>query len=207
MICSCISVSENNLIGKSRDECMVFLAKSMFTMGVGIDNISTIHNNREQLLSCLKNAEKSDLILVLGTDDSKQNFEIKNTIADYLKLNMERNQSAVKSVENYLAYIKKTNIKDVENEYYLPTTAMCLSNAVSHLQGCAIFRQKVIVFLPNDLESIKYLYNNSLFPFVAKSSLFKSLLSFIVVPTDIVASFIVFICMQIAIINNIHTIP
>jgi len=168
MICSCISVSENNLIGKSRDECVGFLAKSMFTMGVNLDSICTVHNNREQLLSCLKNMSKSDLILVVGTDDSKQNFEIKNTIADFLKLNMERNNSAVNAVENYLTYGKKSHIKDIENEYYLPTSAMCLNNAVSHLQGCAIFRDKVIVFVPNDLESVKYLYNNSLFPIVTK---------------------------------------
>ena len=61
MICSLISVSENNLIGKSRDESIGFLTKSMFTMGVSIDSINTIHNNREQLLSCLKNVSKSDL--------------------------------------------------------------------------------------------------------------------------------------------------
>ena len=168
MICSCISVSENNLIGKSRDECIGFLTKSMFTMGVNIESINTIHNNREQLLSCLKNVSKSDLILVVGTDDSKQNFDIKNTIADFLRLKMERNQSAVKSVENYLAYINKSHIKDVENEFYLPTSAMCLNNSTSHLQGCAIFRDNVIVFLPNDLTSIQYLFNNSLFPIVTK---------------------------------------
>ena len=168
MICSCINVGDNNLIGKSREECVGFLAKSMFTMGVNIDSICTIHNDREQLLSCLKNMVKSDLILIIGTDDSKQNFEIRNTIADYLKLKMERNASAVKGVENYFTYVKKYHIKDVENEYYMPSTSMCLNNAVSHLQGCAIFRDKVIVFLPNDLESVKYLYNNSLFPIVTK---------------------------------------
>lgn len=168
MICSCISVSENNLIGKSYNESVGFLAKSMFTMGVNLDSINTVHNNREQLLSCLKNASKSDLILIVGTDNSKQNFEIKNTIADFLKLNMERNQSAVTAVENYITYSKKSHVKDIENEYYLPTSAMCLTNSMSHLQGCAIFRDKVIVFIPDDFESVKFLFNNSLFPIVTK---------------------------------------
>ena len=89
MICSCISVSENNLIGKSHNECVGFLAKSMFTMGVSIDQIYTIHNNREQLLSCLKSVEKSDVIIVVGTDNSKDNFNIKNAIADHLKFKMD----------------------------------------------------------------------------------------------------------------------
>ncbi len=168
MICSCISVSENNLIGKTHNECVGFLAKSMFTMGVSFDKVYTIHNSREQLLSCLKSVENSDLIIILGTDDSKTNFEIKNTIADYLKLKMERNLNAVKSVENYLSYVKKSTIKDVENEFYMPSTAMCLDNRVSHLQGFATFRNNVLVFLPDNLESVKYLYNNSLFPIVTK---------------------------------------
>ena len=168
MICSCISVSENNLIGKSHNECVGFLAKSMFTMGVSIDQIYTIHNNREQLLSSLKSVEKSDVIIVVGTDNSKDNFNIKNAIADHLKFKMDRNLNAVKAVENYINFVKKSHIRDVENEFYMPSTAMCLDNSVSHLQGFATFRNNIIVFLPGDLESIKYLFNNSLFPIVTK---------------------------------------
>ena len=168
MICSCISVSENNLIGKSNNEVVGFLAKSMFTMGISMERIHTIRNNREQLLSSLKSVEKSDIIIIIGTDNSKLNFDIKSTIADYLKLKMDRNLNAVKAVENYINFVKKSHIPDVENEFYMPSTAMCLNNNVSHLQGFATFRNNIIVFLPDDLESIKFLYNNSLFPIVTK---------------------------------------
>ena len=168
MICSCISVSENNLIGKSNNDVVGFLAKSMFTMGISMEKIYTIRNNREQLLSSLKSVEKSDIIIVIGTDNSKSNFEIKSTIADHLRLKMDRNPSAVKAVENYINFVKKSHIADVENEFYIPSTAMCLTNNVSHLQGFATFRNNIIVFLPDDLDSIKFLYNNSLFPIVTK---------------------------------------
>jgi molybdopterin-biosynthesis enzyme MoeA-like protein len=137
-------------------------------MGVSIDQIYTIHNNREQLLSSLKSVEKSDVIIVVGTDNSKDNFNIKNAIADHLKFKMDRNLNAVKAVENYINFVKKSHIRDVENEFYMPSTAMCLDNSVSHLQGFATFRNNIIVFLPGDLESIKYLFNNSLFPIVTK---------------------------------------
>ena len=168
MICSCITLSENSLIGKSHNNAVGFLAKSMFTMGVIIDKVFTIHASREQLLSCLKMVEKSDLIIVIGTDNPKTNFEIKNAIADHLRLKMDRNDKAVRAVEDYFTYNKKMSVPNVENEFYLPSTAMCLTNSMSYLQGFATFRDNVIVYLPDDLESVKFLYNNSLFPIVTK---------------------------------------
>lgn len=168
MICSCITLSESSLIGKSHNDSVGFLAKSMFTMGVTIDKVFTIHASREQLLSCLKLVEKSDLIIVIGTDNPKTNFDIKNAIADHLRLKMEKNDKAVRAVDNYFTYNKKAPVSDVENEYYLPSTAMCLTNSTSFLQGFATFRDNVIVYLPDDLDSVKFLYNNSLFPIVTK---------------------------------------
>lgn len=164
---NCIYVNPNILIGKKPDDTLSFLGKSLLTLGITFNRVDIIQNSGEQILSCLKN-DHADITIIIGTNDSKDNFNIKNTLADYYKLSMERNVNAVKAVENYFTYEKKSPVKNVENEYYMPKTAMCLDNAMSYLQGMAMFRDGIVVLVPDDLDSVKYLFNNSLFPIVTK---------------------------------------
>jgi len=164
---NCIYTNPNILIGKRPDETLSFLGRSLLTLGITFNSINIIQNSSEQILSCLKK-EHADLTIVIGTDDSKENFKIKSALADHYKLSMERNLNAVKAVDNYFTYEKKSPVKDVENEYYMPKTAMCLDNAMSYLQGMAMFRDGIVVLVPDDLDSVKYLFNNSLFPIVTK---------------------------------------
>lgn len=164
---NCIYTNPNILIGKRPDETLSFLGRSLLTLGITFNSINIIQNSSEQILSCLKK-DHADLTIIIGTDDSKENFKIKSALADHYKLSMERNLNAVKAVDNYFTYEKKSPVKDVENEYYMPKTAMCLDNAMSYLQGMAMFRDGIVVLVPDDLDSVKYLFNNSLFPIVTK---------------------------------------
>lgn len=158
---SCIRVSTDLLIGKKHDTIISFLAKNFLGIGVVLNNLITTQNNPENIFNALKFSD-TEIVFIIGESTSGKNNNIKKTLSKYLNLQLVKNIECVQAVTNYYKDHNSPILAESENEYYLPQGAVPLSSKYSHLQGFIINGNTTYIFLPDDLNVVKDIYEQSL---------------------------------------------
>lgn len=158
---SCIRVSTDLLIGKKHDTIISFLAKNFLGIGVVVNNLITTQNNPENIFNALKFSD-TETIFIVGESSSGKNHNIKKTLSQYLNLPLEKNEQCMHAVAAYYKNHNSPILVESENEYYLPKGAMPLSSKHSQLQGFIVNNGKTYIFLPDDLNVVKEIYEQYL---------------------------------------------
>ena len=164
----CVNISSDILIGKTQNDNVPYLSKLLLDCGVSLSNIYVVENHPQQLSNLLNNIDH-DILIIIGEDNPVKNFSIKNTLANFWDEEIEKSDHCVNFVNGYLRQHNIAAIPQIENEYYIPSRAIPLNNATSCLQGFMYDGGKTTyIFLPNEKDAIKFLYENSIMPIISR---------------------------------------
>lgn len=159
---SILRISNDILLGKKQDEISQYLLKNCLEIGEIISSVTICENNPEHITKQILNSD-SDFIIVIGENISSRNFNIKKSIANFIKQNIVKNELAENTVK---AYFSESNIPvlfDSENEFYLPENAELLPVTISPLQSCIIPSEaRTFVFIPGELDIAKFVFEHYL---------------------------------------------
>lgn len=159
---SFIRVSTDLLIGKKQDLVTNFLAQKFLGLGVVLQKLLTIQNTPDSMFQSL-NFLQSNIIFVIGETTSAKNYGIKKAISTHFGVDLIENEICKSQVQNFFENEQTNFIKDIENEYFIPQDAVPLNTKFSYLQGFLLQQQdKLIVFLPDEIEFVKTVYENVL---------------------------------------------
>ena len=135
------------------------IEKNLFNLGLNCNKIIATKNITSQLANIFSEANE-DLIILLGSDDSKENQQIKSNFCNCFNLSLTD-------------YYNELDIKGLpKEEYYFPENSEFLLNNCSNLlQSFLIeFENKSFLFLPNDIDAIDYTFKYYISPMIIRKS-------------------------------------
>ena len=164
---ACINISSDILIGKTQDDNVPHLSRLLLSCGVNFSSIFIVNNNENDIIDVL-NGLSNDIVIILGENSAIKNFSIKNTLANFWRENIVKSSHLESAVTTYLKQ-ENITISQVENEYFIPEHSIPLINTASYLQGFMYDGgNTTFVFIPNDIDSINYLFNNAILPLITR---------------------------------------
>lgn len=104
MLAEIITIGDEILIGQIIDTNSAWMAQQLNAVGIRIKQISSVSDNREHILSALKEAsERADVILITGGLGPTKDDITKTTLADYFGVGMKRDQETLDNVARIFA--------------------------------------------------------------------------------------------------------
>lgn len=166
---SILRVSNDILLGKKQDNLSQYLLKHCLEIGEIISCVNTCENHPDHITKQISNMD-SNLIIVIGESISSRNANIKKTIASIVGQEFIKNNLAESTVKAYYAESNIPVLFDSENEFYLPSGANLLPVKISALQSFIVTgKNKTFVFIPGELDIVKYIFENYLKEYIKQS--------------------------------------
>jgi nicotinamide-nucleotide amidase len=136
MLAEIITIGEEILIGQVIDTNSAFIAGELNKIGVRVGQITSISDDREQIITTLGEASKrARLIIITGGLGPTSDDITKQTLTEYFNAKLVLNSSVLDHIQNLLTArgveISERNIKQAE----LPDKCKLLHNAVGTAQG------------------------------------------------------------------------
>lgn len=135
------------------------IEKNLFNLGLNYNKLITTKNITSSLANIFGETNE-DLIILLGSDDSKENQQIKSNFCNCFNLSLS---------DFYLELDLKGLPKE---EYFFPSNSeFLLNNCKSLLQAFLLeTNNKFYLFLPNDIDVINYTFKYYINPMIIRKS-------------------------------------
>lgn len=167
-----ISIGDEILIGQISNTNATWIAEQFNLIGISINQIISISDNKIHILETLKNAEKkSDIIIVTGGLGPTNDDITKNTVCEYFnsKLVLDKN-----SLDNIKSFLNKRGIYEViennHNQALVPDNCLVLNNYDGTAPGMWFNKNnKIYVFLPGVPHEMKEIVRNEVIPLIKKT--------------------------------------
>ena len=146
-----ISIGDEILIGQIVNTNAVFLSKALNKIGVEIAQISSISDQKENIISALDEARKrADIIIMTGGLGPTKDDVTKHTLCEYFDDQLVKNERVLKHIENIFRKYVTTPISEMNRDQAnLPSKATLLHNAYGTAAGMWFMDQgQVFVSLP-----------------------------------------------------------
>jgi|GEM_PF-266819 nicotinamide-nucleotide amidase len=176
-----LTIDDNMLNGLSENSVENKLSHMLFSKGIELYANSTISSSSESINFALNNLpDDVNTIIILGNKQPTANLLIKKQLADYMQDKLSINAYSKNAIEQYYKNLNQpVETKSLE-EAKIPESSNPIENTSSYSQGfVAYYNGKHIIFLPNDNNSIKNVYNNWLTDYIeakfSKLSLTKTI--------------------------------
>jgi nicotinamide-nucleotide amidase len=125
-----ITIGDEILIGQIVDTNSAWMAKELNTIGIDIVQISSIKDEKEQIVNALNEAKlRADIIFITGGLGPTSDDITRPTLASYFNLDLVLNDEALDNIRTILT---KRNIpigKNNEMQAWLPKGAIVIQNA------------------------------------------------------------------------------
>src|SRR3569832_1771236 len=96
-----ITIGDEILIGQVVDTNSAWIAQKLNAIGVRVKQISSVSDDREHILTALKEAhQRADIILITGGLGPTKDDITKKTLAEYFGVGLIENKDALQNVEN-----------------------------------------------------------------------------------------------------------
>lgn len=165
-----ISIGDELLIGQTIDTNSAWMGKKLYEVGARLSLISSISDNREQILSVLSAAEKrSDIVLITGGLGPTNDDITKDCLCEYFETELVMNQEVLRKTEDYFL---KRGLKILESnrqQAALPKSCTILPNNVGTASGMWFERNdKVIISMPGVPSEMKDIMKHEVLPRLKK---------------------------------------
>jgi nicotinamide-nucleotide amidase len=161
-----ISVGTELLLGQILNTNARFLCEELALLGISVYHTTAIGDNACRLKELLEVAwQRSDLIIMTGGLGPTLDDISKETVADFLHLNLELNERALTELENSFARrghkMTKNNIKQA----MFPAIAEILPNANGTAPGMWLAQgERIIILLPGPPFEMEAMYHKEVVP-------------------------------------------
>lgn len=132
-----ITIGDEILIGQIVDSNSAFISKELNKIGVSVYQITSIQDDREHILTSLKEAgERSSVVILTGGLGPTKDDVTKRTLCDFFGDELVRNDAVLKHIEELFKKYITTSISDLNREQALvPSKATVLHNEFGTAPG------------------------------------------------------------------------
>ena len=169
-----ITIGDEILIGQIVDTNSAFIAKELDNIGISVDQIISIQDDRNQILTSLENAKKlSDLVIITGGLGPTNDDITKKTFVEFFEDKLIVNHTVEQHIrEIWKKYIKQPLLQVNLDQALVPSKATVLMNNSGTAPGMWMKKNDTIfVSLPGVPYEMKALMKNEVLPRL--SSLFN----------------------------------
>ena len=169
-----ITIGDEILIGQIVDTNSAFIAKELDNIGISVDQIISIQDDRNQILTSLENARKlSDLVIITGGLGPTNDDITKKTFVEFFEDKLIINRTVEQHIrEIWKKYIKQPLLQVNLDQALVPSKATVLMNNSGTAPGMWMKKNDTIfVSLPGVPYEMKALMKNEVLPRL--SSLFN----------------------------------
>ena len=169
-----ITIGDEILIGQIIDTNSAFIAKELDNIGISVDQIISIHDDRNHILTSLENARKlSDLVIITGGLGPTKDDITKKTFVEFFEDKLIVNRTVEQHIrEIWKKYIKQPLLQVNLDQALVPSKATVLMNNSGTAPGMWMKKNDTIfVSLPGVPYEMKALMKNGVLPRL--SSLFN----------------------------------
>ncbi len=166
-----ITIGDEILIGQIVDTNSGFIAKSLDKIGVEINEMISISDNKEHILSTFKKLQNTvDLVIVTGGLGPTKDDVTKKTFCDYFEDELIVNQQVLVHVTQLIEGFYKRKITQINKDQALvPSKCIVLHNQVGTAPGMWMKKEDtVFISLPGVPYEMKYLVENEIIPKVVR---------------------------------------
>ena len=166
MLAEIITIGDEILIGQIIDTNSAWMAQQLNTVGIRIKQISSVSDNREHILSALKEAsERADLILITGGLGPTKDDITKTTLAEYFQVGMKRDQETLDNVARIFARYNRPLLEVNIRQADVPENCEVLLNKNGTAPGMWFQeKDKVFVSMPGVPFEMMYLMEDLVIP-------------------------------------------
>lgn len=168
MNCELISVGTELLLGDILNTNAQYLSQKLAFLGVNVLHQCTVGDNRQRLLSALKDAFlKSDAVILTGGLGPTPDDMTKEVCAEFFEKELIMNGDCLSQIE---LYFKNKNIPmplSNKKQALIPEDAVVLTNNNGTAPGCIMEKNgKFIIILPGPPKEMVPMFEESVVPFL-----------------------------------------
>lgn len=161
-----ITIGDEILIGQIVDSNSAFIGKELNKIGVEVNQITSIRDNREHILTALKEASnRAEIVLITGGLGPTKDDITKSAFVDYFGDELVQNKNALKHIEKLLAKIDVPLLQVNIDQALLPSKATALENEYGTASGMWMEKDGIVyVSLPGVPYEMKALLTDHVIP-------------------------------------------
>jgi nicotinamide-nucleotide amidase len=166
-----ITIGDEILIGQIVDTNSGFIAKSLDKIGIEINEMISISDDKDHILSTFKKIQNTvDLVIVTGGLGPTKDDVTKKTFCDYFEDELIVNQQVLVHVTQLIEGFYKRTITQINKDQALvPSKCTVLHNQVGTAPGMWMKKEDtVFISLPGVPYEMKYLVENEIIPKVVR---------------------------------------
>lgn len=170
MFAEIITIGDEILIGQVLDTNSAWIGQQLNAIGVRVKQISSISDQREDILAALEAAStRADLIVITGGLGPTKDDITKKTLAEYFEVGFKRDEQTLEQVKQIFARFQRPLLDVNIAQADVPENCVVLPNKNGTAPGMW-FEQghQVIVSLPGVPFEMKYLMEEEVLPRVKK---------------------------------------
>lgn len=166
MLAEIITIGDEILIGQIIDTNSAWMAEQLNAIGIRIKQISSVSDNREHILTALKEAsQRADVILITGGLGPTKDDITKTTLAEYFNVGMKRDQETLDNVARIFARYNRPLLDVNIRQADVPVNCEVLLNKNGTAPGMW-FREngKIYISMPGVPFEMMYLMEDLVIP-------------------------------------------
>lgn len=174
-----ITIGDEILIGQIVDTNSAFISKALNKIGISVYQITSVQDDKGQILETLKKAEvHSDIIVITGGLGPTKDDITKHTICEYFNDDLVQNDDVLQHIEYLFSKYISTPISDLNRKQALvPSQATVLKNRFGTAPGMWIEKgNKVFISLPGVPYEMKALIRYEVIPKLSEKYRFPFIL-------------------------------
>ncbi len=166
MLAEIITIGDEILIGQIIDSNSAWMAQQLNAAGIRIKQISSVSDDREHILSALKEASgRADIILITGGLGPTKDDITKTTLAEYFGVGIKRDQETLDNVAAIFARYNRPLLEVNIGQADVPENCEVLQNKNGTAPGMWFQEQgKVYVSMPGVPFEMMYLMEDLVIP-------------------------------------------
>jgi nicotinamide-nucleotide amidase len=172
MFAEIITIGDEILIGQIVDTNSTYISKALNKIGVSVYQITSVQDDREQILEALKTAQQhADIVIITGGLGPTKDDITKTTLAEYFDDTLVQSDAVLKNIEHlWEKYIKKPLSQLNIDQALIPSKSVALMNYYGSAPGMWFENNgKVVVSLPGVPYEMKALMENQVIPKLQKT--------------------------------------
>jgi len=166
-----VTIGDEILIGQIIDTNSGFIAKSLDRIGVEINEMLSISDNKQQILDTFQQLQnKVDLVIITGGLGPTKDDITKHTFCEYFEDHLELNKEVEAHVIELIETVMQRPASQMNKDQALvPSKCIVLHNKVGTAPGMWMKKENTVyISLPGVPYEMKYLVENEIIPKIVK---------------------------------------
>ncbi|MGZ3750083.1 MAG: competence/damage-inducible protein A [Mucilaginibacter sp.] len=164
-----ITIGDEILIGQVVDTNSAWIAQKLNTIGLKVNQISSVSDDRQHILTALAEAHKrADVILITGGLGPTKDDITKKTLAEYFGVGLIENKEALENVEKIFRRIRGTFTELLEvnkQQALVPENCEVIINKNGTAPGMWFnYDGKIYISMPGVPHEMMYMMDDSVLP-------------------------------------------